>query len=135
MLFSSSPGSVLVKAPPGVECLRAGLAGEEPAVVPDVGLQVVQRGEPLPALLHAADELLGGGGVSAAVSGQLVRRHKLPAAVRIVAGMELLVVMLHDVEPEFVAFAVGLAAALLRAAPVLLAALQTDLPDTSIGIN
>jgi hypothetical protein len=32
------------------------------------------------------------------------------------------------VEPEFVAFAVGLAAALLRAAPVLLASLQTDLP-------
>ncbi len=126
---------MLVKAPSGVECLGTGLAGEEPAVVPDVGLQVVQRGEPLPALLHAADELLGSGGVPAAVSSQLMRRHKLPAAVRIVAGMEFLVVMLHDMEPEFVAFAVGLATALLRAAPVLLASLQTDLPDKSIGIN
>ena len=78
-------------------------------MVLDVGLQVVQRGEPLAALLKTAGEVLAvAAGVAASVSLQLVAGEEAPAAPGEVAGEGLLVVVLEDVEAELGAFDVGL---------------------------
>ena len=107
--------------------LGAGLTREHliPIVAHHVGPQVVERGELPTTLLKTAGEVFTGV-VRPFVPLQLVAGHKAPAAARIVALEGLLVKVLHDVQPQLVALAEGLAAAAHRTAPVPLAALHRN---------
>jgi hypothetical protein len=94
-----------------------------------MGPQIVQRGERLAAMLKTTDKVLGHI-VRALVALQLVAGDKSPGAARIVADEGLLVEVLHDVEAQLVALAVGFAASADRAAPILLPALHRYLAET-----
>ena len=122
------PGGVIVEPSLRVKGLGAGQAGEHPVVLPNMGLQVVRRREPLAALLKAAGEVFFGAAVATPVARQLVTGDKAPAAAGKVALERLLVVVLEDVEAELEALDVGLATPGDGTAPVLLTtALHADL--------